>query len=242
MTTLLIVSIVALSAVAAGAAPVAATTDESADDFEVTVDGPEAIGSDESAEFHVTVTTPDGEAAATDVVFEIGADEVIEEVTANTDGEGGATFVVESFALTDGEYEWSVSAENAQANGALTVGDVADENANGDDAGDDDTDADENGADDGETDDDDADGADESGADDDDADDAENGADDDDADDAENGADDDDADDAESGTDDADGMADSADDADDEGMPGFGVGIALVALLASAVLALRRRS
>ncbi|SIS10315.1 PGF-CTERM sorting domain-containing protein [Natronorubrum thiooxidans] len=134
LAAVMIVSMVALSTVAAGAATAAAADDGGADsDLEMTVDAPNSITTTESATFDVTVTTSDGEPATTDVVFEISGEEVQEELTASTDDTGAVTFTAEGIALSEGDYEWTVTAGGEIRSGTLTVTDTADDGAADDD-------------------------------------------------------------------------------------------------------------
>ncbi|ADB59212.1 hypothetical protein Htur_0311 [Haloterrigena turkmenica DSM 5511] len=145
----MIVSMVALSTVAAGAATAAAANaDDGADtDLEVTVDAPDSVATTEASTFDVTVTTADGEPAETDVVFEINGEEIQEEVTASTDDTGSVTFTAEGIALPEGDYEWTVTAGDEERSGTLTVTDTADDGATNEtgatdtEAADDDTEA-----------------------------------------------------------------------------------------------------
>ncbi|ELY42692.1 PGF-CTERM sorting domain-containing protein [Natronorubrum bangense] len=237
VTAAMIVSMVALSTVAAGAAAAGvADADGDADsDLEVTVDAPNSIAATEAATFDVTVTTTDGEPATTDVVFEISGDEMQEEVVGSTDDAGAVTFTAEGIALSEGDYEWTVTASDEDRTGTLTVTDATDDGATDDAAADNDstTAADNDTA-----------IASESVENDTTADN--------DTTDADDPVENDTAtadDSAENETTDADTAAenDTAADNDseteeDEPMPGFGIGAAFVALLAGTVLAVQRRS
>lgn len=146
LAAVIIASMVALSTVAAGAATAAAAdTDDGADtDLEMTVDAPSSIETTGSSTFDVTVNTADGEPATTDVVFEISGEGIQEEVTASTDDTGSVTFTAEGIALSEGEYEWTVTAGDEERSGTLTVTDSADDGATNDTAADDDTESADN--------------------------------------------------------------------------------------------------
>ncbi|WP_339106035.1 PGF-CTERM sorting domain-containing protein [Haloterrigena salinisoli] len=142
LAAVMIASMVALSTVAAGAATAAAAdADDGADtDLEMTVDAPNSIETTGSSTFDVTVNTADGEPATTDVVFEISGEGIQEEVTASTDDTGSVTFTAEGIALSEGEYEWTVTAGDEERSGTLTVTGTADDGAT-DDTADNDTEA-----------------------------------------------------------------------------------------------------
>ncbi|QFU84122.1 PGF-CTERM sorting domain-containing protein [Natronorubrum aibiense] len=234
----MIVSMVALSTVAAGAATAAAADDGSADsDLEMTVDAPDSIATTESATFDVTVTTSDGEPATTDVVFEISGEEVEEELTASTDDTGAATFTVKGIALSEGDYEWTVTAGGEIQSGTLTVTDSADDGAADDAGADDSAAAAENDTADADTAENDTTAADNDTAANNSTTDADTAAD-------NSTADEDTAadNDTEATEDDTAAAENDSETEEDEPMPGFGVGGALSALLAGTLLFVRRRS
>ncbi|MFP8957262.1 BGTF surface domain-containing protein [Natrialbaceae archaeon A-CW3] len=179
------------------------------------VTAPEDATEGDDLDFSVDLANNGDEEGTTDVVLTVGDEDVIdEEVTV----EAGASTTLEG-TLADaaaGDVEWDLYVGDDHADsGTVSVAEDVDD----DEADDDDVDDDE--------------------ADDDDVDDDD--ADDDDADDDD--VDDDDAvdDDADDDDDVVDDDADDDDDDDDDGQPGFGVAVALAALLGAAMLALRRQ-
>lgn len=216
LAAVMIVSMIALSTVAAGAATAAAAdTDDGADtDLEVTVEAPGSIATTESATFDVTVTTADGEPATTDVVFEISGEAVQEEVTASTDDTGSVTFTAEGITLSEGDYEWTVTAGDEERSGTLTVTDTADDSATDETAADGDTKAAPN-----ETADNDTTASENDTA-------------------VDNTADDD----TEAADNDATAADNDSETEEDESVPGFGIGGALSAVLAGTLLLVRQRS
>ncbi|WP_306061805.1 PGF-CTERM sorting domain-containing protein [Natronococcus wangiae] len=239
VTVLLIASAVAMSAVAAGAATASASnSNESAnDELELSVDGTDSIATDESAAFNATVTNSGDEEVTIDVVFEIDGEPVREEVTVGPDDTESVTFTAEGYVFDEGEYDWTITADGEEDSGVLTVTDDADEESA-------DENTDENGADE---------EGDEEAADDENAseEDAgeENASEENDG--EENASEEENADeegDEEAGEEGANDEAsddpaadDEGGDEGDDGMPGFGVGVALSALLAVALLTLRRQ-
>lgn len=172
----------------------------------------------ESADDHdqdphtVTITVNDADGEPVE-----DADVEIDGQTETTDSNGEAVF-----ELHHGEYDVSATYDGEEATGSLTVDDespdagsltLGEEDAGDIGDADDETEADDD---------------DDAGVDDDD----DAGVDDDDA-----GVDDDDAADADDGAD-----ADDDDDPEDEEQPGFGIAVALIALLAAAGIALRNRA
>jgi PGF-CTERM protein len=236
MAMLMVVSVIAMSTVVAGAAAASASnTDVSPNDnLELSVDGSDSVDSNGSAEFDATLINSGDEETTVEVIFEIEGEEVLEEATVSPDDTESVTFVVEGYAFDEGEYDWAVTAGDEETSGVLTVSDdEASDDEDADDENADDEGTDEEVGDDGDADDE---GTDEGVGDEEDADDE--GTD-------EGVGDDEDADDE--GTDDEEsdeGVGDDEtgdDEADEEdSMPGFGVGIALFALLAAVLLTFRR--
>ncbi|WP_254808519.1 BGTF surface domain-containing protein [Natronosalvus amylolyticus] len=182
-------------------------------DGDVDVDPAEPVEGDD-----VTVTVDisnSGDAeGTTSAEFVFGGDTLIDEEEITLDAGDSEEFSATVEDAAAGDYDWELWIDGEEAlSGTLTVEDV--DEGETDDGETDDGETDDGETDDGETDDGEAD----------------------------DGETDDGADDVETddGADDADETDDTADDDGDDGQPGFGVAVALAALLGAAMLALRRQ-
>lgn len=178
------------------------------------------IDEGENATFDITVTNYEDDEITATVELELGSETWNDELTIAGNDSASITFEVAD--LSAGDHDWIVTAANGDFNAEETCTLTVFEDADNGDA--DDGDADDSDAADGDTDDDDA---------------ADGDANDSDA--ADGDADDSDADDGDADAGDADDGDADAGDANDDGTPGFGVAVALVALLAAAMLALHRQ-
>ncbi|MFC7231419.1 BGTF surface domain-containing protein [Saliphagus sp. GCM10025308] len=197
-------------------------SDDSLENWKATANLPEDAVEGDTLEFSVDLENNGDEEATTTVQLVFDGKNVIDAEETVGAGESVTLEGTDSKATAD-DYEWSlVVGDTVIDEGTLTVEEGEDTDGNdtdGDDTDGDDTDGDDTDGDD--TDGDDTDGDDTDGDDTD--------------------GDDTDGDDTDGDDTDGDDTEDDDDDEGDDGSPGFGVAVALVALLGAAMLALRRQ-
>ncbi|MFC4543998.1 cytochrome c oxidase subunit II [Halosolutus amylolyticus] len=109
------------------------------DEFDMTelsVEAPDEVEPGNETEFEVTVENGQLEDLETTVALEIGNETFEEDVTVGGDDSETVTFTVDTADLGEGDHDWTVTVDDYEETGTLTVAEAGDEGEQGDDGGD----------------------------------------------------------------------------------------------------------